>query len=105
LTDDVIFQRYVEMEGRMRKVMSVIKMRGSAHSKDLRLYDVTPTGLEIGSTLYDYRGVITGVAQRHLADESEDVLERAEKTRQVEQLVEAYEQGRAQPGDPEIALA
>jgi hypothetical protein len=55
----------------MHKVMTVIKMRGSAHSKDLRLYDVTANGVEIGNTLYEYRGIITGVAQRHLADESE----------------------------------
>jgi hypothetical protein len=52
--------------------MTVIKMRGSEHSKDLRLYDVTKNGLVIGETLYDYRGIITGVARRHLADESND---------------------------------
>jgi circadian clock protein KaiC len=72
LTDDVIHQRYVEIEGQMRKVMTVIKMRGSAHSKDLRLYDVTLNGLVLGNTLYDYRGTITGVAQRHQSNESED---------------------------------
>ena len=52
----------------MRKVMTVIKMRGSAHSKDLRLYDVTADGLVVGDTLYEYRGIITGVAQRHHTD-------------------------------------
>src|SRR6266851_7206610 len=70
LSDDVIFQRYVEIEGQMHKVMTVLKMRGSEHSKDLRLYDVTEGGLVVGNTLYDYRGIITGVAQRHRADES-----------------------------------
>jgi len=74
LSDDVIFQRYVEIEGRMHKVMTVIKMRGSEHSKDLRLYDVTEGGLVVGNTLYDYRGIITGVAQRHRADESADSI-------------------------------
>jgi len=48
----------------------VNKMRGSAHSKDVRLYDVTEGGLVVGNTLYDYRGVITGVAQCHQASES-----------------------------------
>ncbi len=72
LSDDVIFQRYVEIEGQMHKVMTVIKMRGSAHSKDLRLYDVTANGVVLGNTLYDYRGVITGVAQRHQVGESEN---------------------------------
>jgi hypothetical protein len=34
-----------------------------------RLYDVTASGLVVGSTLYDYRGVITGVAQRQQTTE------------------------------------
>ncbi len=79
LSDDVIFQRYVEIEGRMRKVMTVIKMRGSAHSKDLRLYDVTASGLVVGDTLYDYRGIITGVAERQLSTEETGSGERAEQ--------------------------
>lgn len=70
LTDDVIVQRYVEIEGEMRKVMNVIKMRGSEHSKALRLYDVTKTGLVVGGALSDYRGIITGVAQRYLRTEA-----------------------------------
>jgi circadian clock protein KaiC len=85
LTDDVIFQRYVEIEGQMRKVMTVIKMRGSEHSKDLRLYDVTKGGLVIGDALYDYRGIITGVAQRHLADESNT------SERPIEQVLHAVQ--------------
>ena len=31
LTDDIILQRYVEMEGQLRKVLTVVKMRSSAH--------------------------------------------------------------------------
>jgi circadian clock protein KaiC len=75
LTDDVVMQRYVEIEGRIRKVMTVIKMRGSEHSKDLRLYDVTKGGLVVGGTLYDYRGIITGVAVRHQRSESGSAVE------------------------------
>jgi circadian clock protein KaiC len=70
LTDDVIFQRYVEIEGDMRKVMTVIKMRASDHSKALRLYEVTKTGLVVGANLQDYRGIITGVAQRYQRTEA-----------------------------------
>jgi circadian clock protein KaiC len=75
LTDDVVMQRYVEIEGRIRKVMTVIKMRGSEHSKDLRLYDVTKGGLVVGGALYDYRGIITGVAVRHQRTESGATIE------------------------------
>ncbi len=70
LTDDIIVQRYVEIEGEVRKVMTVIKMRGSEHSKALRLYDVTKTGLVLGAALRDYRGIITGVAQRYQRTEA-----------------------------------
>jgi circadian clock protein KaiC len=70
LTDDVIVQRYVEIEGEIRKVMTVIKMRGSEHSKALRLYDVTRSGLVLGNAMQDYRGIITGVAQRYQRTEA-----------------------------------
>jgi circadian clock protein KaiC len=70
LSDDVIFQRYVEIEGRMHKVMTVIKMRGSEHSKALRLYDVTTSGVVVGNAMRDYRGIITGVAQRNQSTEA-----------------------------------
>src|SRR5579859_6573652 len=70
LADDVIVQRYVEIEGEMRNVMNVVKMRGSRHSKELRLYDVDERGLRVGGALHDYRGIITGVAQRHQRTEA-----------------------------------
>ena len=64
LCDDIIMQRYVEIEGELQKVLAVVKMRGSAHSRSLRRYEVTANGLEIGESLSDFRGVITGVADR-----------------------------------------
>jgi circadian clock protein KaiC len=70
LSDDLIVQRYVEMEGEIRKVMAVVKMRGSNHSKELRLYDVTKDGLVVGAALHDYRGIINGVAQRYQRTEA-----------------------------------
>ena len=50
--------------------MAVIKMRRSEHSKELRLYDITKSGLVVGNSLHDYRGIITGVAQRYLRTEA-----------------------------------
>jgi circadian clock protein KaiC len=61
LTDDLILQRYVELEGRLRKVMAVVKMRGSDHSKEWRAYEVTPQGVAVGEGLTAYRGIITGL--------------------------------------------
>ena len=61
ITDEIIVQRYVEMEGELRRVMAVIKMRGSDHSHEFRLYEVTAKGVVIGDPLTDYDGIITGV--------------------------------------------
>jgi circadian clock protein KaiC len=64
LTDDIILQRYVEIEGQLQKVLTVVKMRGSSHSTALRHYEVTEHGLVLGETLTDYVGIVTGVARR-----------------------------------------
>jgi circadian clock protein KaiC len=64
LADDLLAMRYVELHGELKKVLSVIKMRASAHSTELRQYQVTDHGLEIGGTLRDYRGIITGVPEQ-----------------------------------------
>jgi circadian clock protein KaiC len=61
ITDEIIVQRYIELEGELRRVMAVIKMRGSEHSHEFRTYDVTAEGVVIGAALTEYDGIITGV--------------------------------------------
>jgi circadian clock protein KaiC len=61
LTDDIIRLRYVEIEGRLRKVLMVVKMRGGPHSVDIRQYEITDNGLVIGKRLADYEHLITGI--------------------------------------------
>jgi circadian clock protein KaiC len=63
LADDIILQRYVEINGNLRKMVTIIKMRSSQHSKDLRSYDVTAHGIVVGPALTQYRGLITGVPE------------------------------------------
>jgi len=64
LTDGIVLQRYVEIEGSLRKVMVVAKMRGFDHRKDLRLYDIGPDGIEVGETLADHQGILVGAPRR-----------------------------------------
>jgi hypothetical protein len=64
LTDDIIVQRYVELEGQLRTVLAVIKMRGSAHSRDFREYTVTPRGAVIGEAMRAYFGIQTGFPEQ-----------------------------------------
>ena len=61
LTDDIIRMRYVEINGQLRKVMVIIKMRGSNHSKDIREYILTDKGLVIiDPRQTDYAALTTG---------------------------------------------
>jgi circadian clock protein KaiC len=74
LTDDIIRFRYVEIDGQLRKVMVVVKMRGGNHSKDIREYEITSEGIVlIGARLRGYQGLITGVpAQLYRAEQKEN---------------------------------
>jgi circadian clock protein KaiC len=65
LTDDIIRLRYVEIDGQLRKVMVVIKMRGGNHSKDIREYVITDKGVVvIHPRCTDYNGLSTGIPMR-----------------------------------------
>jgi circadian clock protein KaiC len=61
ITDEIIVQRYIEMKGELRRVMAVIKMRGSDHTHEFRTYDITGKGVVVGGSLTEYDGIITGV--------------------------------------------
>jgi circadian clock protein KaiC len=63
LTDDIIRLRYIEIDGRLRKILLVLKMRGSDHSKDICEYEITSVGMTMGERLQGYRGLITGVPE------------------------------------------
>lgn len=60
LADAIINQRYVEFNGHFRRVLSVIKVRGSDHSKDVRFYDIVDGRTIIGERVTGYSGVLSG---------------------------------------------
>ena len=60
LTDTIIMQRYIELKGQLRRVMGVVKVRGSAHSNELRAFEITDKGIVVGEALGDYDGLLTG---------------------------------------------
>ena len=63
LSDDIVRLRYVEIDGQLRKVLVVVKMRGGDHSKDIREYEVTSAGFRVGERLTGYHGLLTGVPE------------------------------------------
>ncbi|MDB6066986.1 MAG: protein kinase, partial [Pedosphaera sp.] len=65
LTDDIIRMRYVEIDGQLRKIMVVVKMRGGNHSKDIREYVITGKGVfVIGPRRTEYARLTTGIPER-----------------------------------------
>lgn len=76
LTDDIIRLRYVEIDGQLRKVLVVVKMRGSNHVKDIREYLITNQGIQLVEPQgINYSGLTTGLPQR--AGESAAQVEQA----------------------------
>ena len=65
LTDDILRMRYVEIDGQLRKVMVVIKMRGGNHSKDIREYVISDQGVVIiHPRQTEYAALTTGLPRR-----------------------------------------
>src|SRR5450432_4270822 len=59
LTDAIIIQRYIEIDGELRRAMSVVKVHASQHSKELREYDITSDGgIVLGKALKGYQGLL-----------------------------------------------
>jgi circadian clock protein KaiC len=72
LTDAIIVQRYVEIDSRLKRVIAVVKVRASAHSDELRLFDIDDGGIHIGSTLSDREGLLGGRPTRRAATDGAD---------------------------------
>ena len=61
LADCVILLRYFELQGRIRKALSIVKKRSGPHETSIRDFGMGPGGLEIGPPLDQLRGVLTGI--------------------------------------------
>jgi circadian clock protein KaiC len=64
MAENVILLRYAEINGVLEKVVTVVKMRRSRHSRQLRAIDITPSGAVITEHLRDFRGILTGAPQQ-----------------------------------------
>jgi circadian clock protein KaiC len=61
LADAVIMMRYFEALGRVRRAISVIKKRGGPHEDTIREFTISTRGLNVGSPLDKFQGVLRGV--------------------------------------------
>ncbi len=61
LADDIVRLRYVSIDGQLRKMLLVVKMRGSEHSIDMWEYKITDKGIVMGKPLRGYRALTSGI--------------------------------------------
>ncbi len=64
LTDAILVQRYIEVEGRLQRIMAVVKVRASDHSTEMRLFHIDDEGIKMGRMLVGYEGMLSGSPTR-----------------------------------------
>lgn len=60
ITDSIILLRYVEIYGEMRRGLTVLKMRGSMHDKDIKEFSIDAKGMHIGKPFRNVTGILAG---------------------------------------------
>jgi circadian clock protein KaiC len=60
LTDSIILLRYVEAFGEMKRGMTVLKMRGSDHDKEIREFTIDQDGMHLGRPFRHVTGILAG---------------------------------------------
>ncbi|WP_435197316.1 ATPase domain-containing protein [Natronomonas sp. EA1] len=61
LADNIVFLRYIEVEGSIEKATGVLKKRYSGFERSMRELSIDSDGVHIGERLTGLRGVLTGI--------------------------------------------
>jgi circadian clock protein KaiC len=65
ITDSIILLRYAEVFGNIHRVVAVLKMRGSKHTKEIFEFDIDQNGMTICDTQFKMMSGILGGAPVH----------------------------------------
>ena len=60
ITDSIILLRYVEMFGEMQRGITVLKMRGSPHDKEIHRFSIDGAGMHIREPFRNVLGILSG---------------------------------------------
>ena len=64
LVDTIVLMRYVEVDSAMQRAIAILKMRGSAHAKEIRGFSVGPGGIQVGEPFSGREGILSGSPHR-----------------------------------------
>ena len=60
LSDNIIFLRHLELEGKLQKAIGVLKKRMSDFENTMREFKITKYGIKVGKPLTNLRGILSG---------------------------------------------
>jgi circadian clock protein KaiC len=63
MADNIVFLRYLEMQGELRRAIGVLKKRMSDFEKTLREFEITRYGIKVGKPLTNLRGILKGTPE------------------------------------------
>ena len=69
ITDTIILLRYVELQGEMRRGLTVLKMRGTFHDKGIREYVIDSKGMHVRTPVRGVHGILSGSPSYTFDDE------------------------------------
>jgi circadian clock protein KaiC len=61
--ENLLLLRFVELRGRIHRILSILKMRDSQYDSDLREFEITDAGLRVLAPLRSAEGLLTGHAR------------------------------------------
>lgn len=69
IPDNIIMLKYVEIESAMKRFITVLKIRGSDHDKQLREYIIDKEGINVKEAFKNIQGVLSGNVRQQLGQE------------------------------------
>ncbi|MHB0977365.1 MAG: RAD55 family ATPase [Candidatus Aquicultorales bacterium] len=70
LVDNIFILRFVEIESELVTALTILKVRGSAHAKEIRRYHISSTGINIDTKFTGRQGILTGFPSRAVTAET-----------------------------------
>ncbi len=66
VTDCLVMLRYLEIESAIQRAILVLKMRGSARSKQIFRFEIRPAGIKIGEPFEGQQGLLPGLSRQSM---------------------------------------
>ena len=63
MADNIVFLRYMEIQGEIHRAVGVLKKRMTSFEKALRKWDITPYGITVGPPMTNLHGILSGIPE------------------------------------------